>query len=139
MVFTTASLYNLFWYWNEGFVTYHWQDLGWIKIVQLGSLSLTLVFLVQFAYHFPELSSKQRRESRIVLVLTALAGLLLIPAVFMHFVLERYTPLTYRIIEESILGSQFLWVIVVSQDVSALYRTPQDCVWHVLQPTGKGS
>ena len=28
MVFTTASLYNLFWYWNEGFVTYHWQDLG---------------------------------------------------------------------------------------------------------------
>ena len=46
-------------------------------------------------------------------MLTALAGLLLIPAVFMHFVLERYTPQTYRIIEESVLGSQFLWVIVV--------------------------
>ncbi len=113
LVFFSASLYNLFWYWHYGFAVYHWQSIGWSKIIQLGSLSLTLIFLVQFAYHFPELSSSQRRESKIVLVLTTLAGLVLVSVVFQFYVLDRLTPRTYRMIENPILGSLFLWVIVV--------------------------
>ena len=72
--------------------SWYWQ----FQLFAFVGAQLIMVFLIQFAYHFPTLPDHLRREARITLVVMALLSLAVAAAVF-YFRFRHWTrdPLSY--------------------------------------------
>lgn len=92
-----------------------YPDLGFYALpLQSVAMTLALVWLVQFAYHFPALLPDRRREARVALWLT-----MLLPLWEAYYAIYRYSRLAQGVVKfrpsevDYVVAAVFLWFLVV--------------------------
>lgn len=124
----------------------HWWFPGWNIyfgfIFQYLGLSLAIICFVGFAYYFPELIPRMKKEHKIVMIVYAIINItymifLIIYGVFnlLYNFWELEIILT---IYESSIGFQFLWMIIIFFRKVILFSNQRDkTVWNnIIHPQG---
>ncbi len=127
---------------------YDWQLFYWAK--RLGEfllyfgLSLFLIALLQFAYNFSKLLDSQRRESRIVLLLSILAGVASIGSYIFNIFFRIFRPHVpipkyISIIFVPLATLQFFWIIMILIRKTIRLSTKESENWwfKLIRPKGK--